>query len=106
YSPDATGIPGWSYYAGVFFHPKNPWWPHLHRLASYVQRVSFLLRQRVPVADVALYLPEDDVMARAAVGQPLANQKVSVKPALSEGKEVPQFGLADALRNRSRIVST
>ena len=107
YSPPKTGVPGWSYYASVYFHPKNPWWPYLPYLTRYVQRVSFILREGVPVADIALLLPEDDVMANAAAGELNRAQKVIVKSRLAKpGDTLPQFGLQTALKNRSPLVST
>lgn len=107
YSPEKTGVPGWSFYASVFFQPKNTWWPYLPHLTSYVQRVSSILRAGVPVADIALLLPEDDVMANAAANQLNRAQKVIVKARLSKpGDTLPQFGLETALKNGSPLVST
>lgn len=107
YSPDDTGIPGWSYYASVYFHPKNPWWPYLKHLAKYVQRVSFILQQGVPVADIALFLPEEDEMAESAAGMLNRGQKVIIKARLGKPNDrLPQFGLDTALKNRSPLVST
>ena len=60
YSPPQAGTPGWSFYAAGVFNDKNPWWPVMPDLALYLQRVSFLLRQGEPVADVALYAPTED----------------------------------------------
>lgn len=108
YSPDDTDIPGWSYYAGVYFHPKNTWWPYIPLLMKYVQRVSYILREGIPVADVALLLPEDDEMADCAMGQLMRDsQKVIVKLRLGRpGEKLPKFDLDTALRNRSPVVST
>ena len=47
------------------FTDKNPWWPVMPDLSAYLQRVSFLLRQGTPVADIAVYAPTGD--ARAAM---------------------------------------
>ncbi len=108
YSPDESGVPGWSYYASVYFHPKNPWWPYFRHLAKYVQRASFILRQGVQVADVALFLPEEDEMAASAAGQlNQGGQKVFVKRRLArKGDSLPQFGLKTAIANRSPLIST
>jgi hypothetical protein len=57
--------PGWPFYAAGAFTDGNPWWPVMPDLAAYLQRVSFLLRQGDPVADVAVYAPADD--ARGAM---------------------------------------
>jgi hypothetical protein len=63
YSPPEAGNPGWPFYAAAVLTDKNPWWPVMPDLAGYLQRVSFLLRQGEPVADVALYAPTDDAWA-------------------------------------------
>jgi len=60
YSPPAAGTPGWPFYAAAVLSDKNPWWPVMPDVASYLQRVSFLLRQGEAVADVALYAPNED----------------------------------------------
>ena len=54
------------FYAAGAFTDKNPWWPVMPDLARYLQRVSFLLRQGEPVADVALYAPTEDAWAQIA----------------------------------------
>ena len=48
------------FYAAGAYTDKNPWWPVMPDTSRYLQRVSFLLRQGDPVADVALYAPTDD----------------------------------------------
>ena len=60
YSPPQAGSPGWMFYAAGAYTDKNPWWPVMPEAARYLQRVSFLLRQGEPVADVALYAPTED----------------------------------------------
>jgi len=60
YSPPEAGTPGWMFYAAGVYSDKNPWWPVMADTSRYLQRVSFLLRQGDPVADVALYLPTED----------------------------------------------
>jgi hypothetical protein len=64
-SPPQAGTPGWPFYAAGVFNDHNPWWPVMPDLSAYLHRVSFLLRQGTPVADVAVYAPTDD--ARAAM---------------------------------------
>ncbi len=64
-SPAQAGTPGWPFYAAGVFTDKNPWWPVMPDLSAYLQRVSFLLRQGTPVADIAVYAPTGD--ARAAM---------------------------------------
>jgi hypothetical protein len=63
YSPPEAGQTGWMLYASGILNDKNPWWPVMPDLSSYLQRVSFLMRQGEPVADVALYAPTDDAWA-------------------------------------------
>ena len=64
YSPPAAGSPGWMFYAAGAFTNRNPWWPVMPEVSRYLQRVSFLLRQGEPVADVALYAPTEDAWAQ------------------------------------------
>ncbi len=63
YSPQTAGEPGWRMYAAGAFNAHNPWWFAMPDLASYLQRVSFALRQGKPANDVALLLPNDDAWA-------------------------------------------
>ena len=70
YSPPEAGTPGWPFYAAAVFSDKNPWWPVMPDLAAYLQRVSFLLRQGDPVADVALYAPTEDAWSTFKPGSP------------------------------------
>ena len=70
YSPPQAGTPGWMFYAAGVYSDKNPWWPVMPDLARYLQRVSFVLRQGEPVADVALYAPTDDAWAQFRPGAP------------------------------------
>jgi alpha-L-rhamnosidase len=65
YSPAQVKAPGWPFYAAGALNDKNPWWPVMADVAAYLQRVSFLLRQGQPVADIAVYAPADE--ARAAM---------------------------------------
>jgi hypothetical protein len=70
YSPPEAGTPGWPFYAAAVLSDKNPWWPVMPDLAAYLQRVSFLLRQGEPVADVALYAPTEDAWSTFKPGAP------------------------------------
>ena len=70
YSPPEAGTPGWPFYAAAVLNDKNPWWPVMPDLAAYLQRVSFLLRQGEPVADVALYAPTEDAWSTFKLGTP------------------------------------
>jgi alpha-L-rhamnosidase len=71
YSPaDAPGL-GWFFYASGAIDDRNPWWPAMPRLNTYLRRLCWLLRQGEPVADVAIYVPNEDlfaVMGRAVDG--------------------------------------
>jgi hypothetical protein len=67
YSPEMAGEPGWRMYAAGAFNVHNPWWFAMPDLTSYLQRVSFALRQGKPANDVALLLPNDDAWASFTV---------------------------------------
>ncbi|MCS6954543.1 MAG: glycosyl hydrolase, partial [Bryobacteraceae bacterium] len=60
YTAEGVDYPGWRFYAAAVFNDKNPWWIVMPDVALYLQRLSYLLRQGQPVADVALYLPVAD----------------------------------------------
>ena len=63
YSPvDAPGL-GWFFYAAGALDDRNPWWPAMPELARYLSRLCWLLQQGRPVADVALYVPNEDLFA-------------------------------------------
>ena len=63
YSPaDAPGL-GWFFYAAGALDDRNPWWPAMPELTRYLSRLCWLLRQGEAVADVALYLPNEDLYA-------------------------------------------
>lgn len=64
YSPPQAGKPGWGFYAAAALNDHNPWWPVMPDLSLYLQRVSWLLRQGDPVADVLLYVPVADIRSR------------------------------------------
>ena len=71
YSPaDAPGL-GWFFYAAGAIDDRNPWWPAMPQLNAYLSRLCWLMRQGEPVADVAVYVPNEDlfaVMGRAVHG--------------------------------------
>ena len=68
YSPPQVAPPGWPFYAAGALNDKNPWWPVMPDLAVYLQRMSFMLRQGEPVADIALYAPTNDARASMRPG--------------------------------------
>jgi hypothetical protein len=63
YSP--TDIPGlgWFFYAAGALDDRNPWWAAMPELTRYLSRLCWLLQQGEPVADVALYVPNEDLFA-------------------------------------------
>ncbi|WP_454716626.1 glycosyl hydrolase [Caulobacter segnis] len=63
YSPPKVAEPGWALYAAAVFNDHNPWWPVMADVNLYLQRLSHLLRQGTSVADVALYVPTEDIMS-------------------------------------------
>jgi hypothetical protein len=68
YSPPGEDAPGWRFYAAGAFNDRNPWWIVMPDVTRYLQRVSFLLRQGKPAADVAVYLPTSDAWAHFTPG--------------------------------------
>lgn len=68
YSPqDAPGL-GWFFYAAGCLDDRNPWWPTMPDLVRRLTRLSWLLRQGEGVADVAVHVPTQDLLADAAAG--------------------------------------
>lgn len=78
YSPEEAGEPGWRMYAAAALNAHNPWSFAMPDLASYLQRVSFALRQGKPANDVALLLPNDDVWSTFSV------RSDSTKPVITQ----------------------
>jgi hypothetical protein len=74
YSPPEAGEPGWRFYAAAVFNDHNPWWIAMPDVASYFQRVSYLLRQGESANDAAVYLPTDDAYAGFVLGRDSVNQ--------------------------------
>jgi hypothetical protein len=105
YSPPAAGVPGWGYYASVMLNDNHTFWPYFPLLSDYVRRVSYALTLGKPRVDVALYLPEDDVMADQRTGQGL-NLYMTTKFRLGDGKPVPEFGLPAAYKSESSVIKT
>lgn len=68
YSPaDAPGL-GWFFYAAGCLDDRNPWWPAMPAVTRHLSALSWLLRQGVGVADVAVYVPTQDLLAGSAAG--------------------------------------
>ena len=74
YSPPEAGEPGWRFYASAVFNNHNPWWLVMPDITTYMQRISWMLRQGKPVEDVAVYLPTADAMAHFSLGRDSVNQ--------------------------------
>jgi hypothetical protein len=74
YTPPSMAEPGWRFYAAAVFNQHNPWWIVMPDITSYLQRVSWLLRQGTPAADVAVYMPTHDAFAGFALGRDSVNQ--------------------------------
>jgi hypothetical protein len=86
YSPPDAPEPGWSFYAAGVFNDHNPWWGVMPDLTRYLTRMSWLLRQGENVADVALFLPEDDALAATTPGKATINGRMAkwITPALTQ----------------------
>ncbi len=69
YTPPGVDYPGWRFYAAGAYSEQNPWWIVMPDLASYLQRMSYLMRQGTPHNDVALYLPNADAYAHFTAGK-------------------------------------
>jgi hypothetical protein len=76
YSPPSATYPGWSFYAAGALNDHNPWWIVMPEVTKYMQRVSYVLRQGVPVNDVALFLPTEDAWAYATPGPRVSNDMI------------------------------
>ncbi len=68
YTAEGVDYPGWRFYAAGVFNDKNPWWIVMPDVSLYLQRLSFLMRQGDPVADVAVYLPTSDAWSHFSPG--------------------------------------
>lgn len=60
YSPPEAPFPGWVRY-GTFFSERNPWWPYFKRWGDYRARISYLLQEATPQADIAVFQPYTDL---------------------------------------------
>ena len=69
YAEDGWDAPGWVFYASSVISHVNPWWRWYGAFGRYVQRASAFLRQGASVADVAVYLPQDDVRASTPLAE-------------------------------------
>ncbi len=74
YTPPSVAEPGWRFYAAAVFNQHNPWWIVMPDIATYLQRISWLLRQGTPAVDVAVYMPTQDAFAGFTLGRDSVNQ--------------------------------
>jgi hypothetical protein len=98
------GSPGWVPYFGPHTNHTQPYWPYFSYLVDYVNRSTFVLQQGKPVAEVALYLPMEDVFADSNMEQLLPNW--AVRDRMSSNGPPPEFSLKNALHYESNVVKT
>ena len=60
YSPLEAPFPGWIRY-GTFFNERNTWWPYFKQWSEYKARVSILLQETEPFAEIAVMQPLGDM---------------------------------------------
>lgn len=66
YSPPSAGFPGWVRY-GSYFNEQNPWWPYVRRWMDYKARLSWLLQQTEPQANIAILHPLADLWKQSGM---------------------------------------
>lgn len=126
-TPGTTHLSEWAPYWGPVFNHQQTWWAQFPHLARYVQRVSHVLQQGVPVADIALLLPTDDALAQGEMTNvPLQgttgirferapkgigpsftgmNLYFAVRDLLHHSR-APEFGLDNAFNGASPLIET
>ena len=72
--PDADG-PGHAFYASSLISHTNTWWEYYPELAAYMHRVSAYLQKGCNVAEVGLYIPQNDIWSET----PMAELHMSMK---------------------------
>ncbi len=60
YSPPDVPFPGWIRY-GTYFNERNTWWPYFRLWSDYKARISYLLQNAIPQANVAILQPLTDL---------------------------------------------
>ncbi|MBN1338659.1 MAG: hypothetical protein JXA03_05010, partial [Bacteroidales bacterium] len=60
YSPPDAPFPGWVRY-GTYFNERNTWWPYFPKWAEYKTRISYLLQNATPRANIAILQPLTDL---------------------------------------------
>ena len=63
YSPADAEWPGWLFYASTQINNRNPLWPELPALFSYIARSQAILQWAKPETDLLIYWPYYDVAA-------------------------------------------
>lgn len=104
YSPRNLPPPGWQPYYGPTMNQNNPQWPYFHALVEYVNRCQWMLRQGKPVADVAIYLPVEDVFASGPIDQMLLD--FHLRDRFATGEKTGEFGLASSMHHHSDLIHT
>ena len=60
YSPPEAAFPGWVRY-GTYFNEQNTWWPYFRKWSDYKARISFLLQNAIPQANIGILQPLTDL---------------------------------------------
>lgn len=60
YSPPEASFPGWVRY-GTWFNERNTWWPWFKLWADYKARISYILQNATPQANIAILQPLNDL---------------------------------------------
>ena len=60
YSPPEAPFPGWIRW-GSYFNERNTWWPYFQKWADYKARISYLLQNASPQANIAILQPLTDL---------------------------------------------
>ncbi len=60
YSPPDVPFPGWIRY-GTWFNERNTWWPWFKSWSVYKARISYLLQNASPQANIAILQPLNDL---------------------------------------------
>ncbi len=103
YSPPEAPEPGQAFYAAAVFNDHNPWWGVMPDVMTYLQRMSWLLRQGEPVADVAVFLPEDDAFAAIKPGAATVNGQMDRYVTEGMTSQILDAGLAFDYTNAEAI---
>lgn len=75
-SPPGVAEPGWSFYAASALNDHNPWYRAMPAVTLYLQRISAMMREGEPVADVGIYLPIEDAFADMRPAQASVNEEM------------------------------